>query len=212
MTAYSTLVGDKSTSGSIRDWANNDRIPSEQVLKEAQAAIYARLRVREMRAIGIGTMGTNTEVMALAQDYRAFRGGKMWITGTSKSSLTLRLEHEVEAARSYDETGALESVRPEIFAIVGTEAHFPCIPDAAYVVRYPYFRTPAALGTQTETNFLTEKYPTILRAMCLSYANEYLKNAEERDRWLKVAMALIQDANAESDLSFGGLEMELTNA
>jgi hypothetical protein len=212
VTAYSTLIAAKGTAGSIKDWVNNSTIPSEQILTEAQSAIYARLRVREMHAIGTATMGTGTEVMALASDLRAFRGGRMWITGTAKAAVVLRREDEVEAARSYGSSGTLETFRPEIFAIVGTEAHFPSLPDAEHVVRYPYYRTPAALGTATETNFLTEKYPTILRAMCLSYANDYLKDDAERDRWLKMAMALIMEANAESDMAFGGLEMELTNS
>lgn len=212
MTAFSTLIAAKTTAGSLKDWLNNGTIPSEAIVTEAQAQIYRRLRVREMQTIGTATMGTGTEVVGLDAEMLQFYAGRLTITGTHAAVAVLKRLEDVEAQRFYNGSGVLESGKPSIFAIVGTAAHFPCIPDAGYVFRYPFYKTPAALSTATETNFLTQKFPTMLRAMCMAYAYEYLRNPSEYDRWLKIAEARIDQANAESDMSFGGLEMELTVA
>src|SRR3989442_1526289 len=46
---YTSLTGGKTVPGSIMSWVNYAKLDIEQVLEEAQAVIFQRLRVREMR-------------------------------------------------------------------------------------------------------------------------------------------------------------------
>src|SRR3954470_22103450 len=60
---YTTLVGLVSDVGSIKYWINYSRIDSAGLLAEAEAWIYARLRVQEMLAtddVAIANAATST--------------------------------------------------------------------------------------------------------------------------------------------------------
>ncbi len=47
---YTGLIGAKSSSASLKNWANYSLLPVEELITDAEAQIYSLMRVREMRA------------------------------------------------------------------------------------------------------------------------------------------------------------------
>ena len=62
------------------------------------------------------------------------------------------------------------------------------------------FRSKSALSGSNLTNFLTTRYPTLLRTACLFRGFDYKKEYEAADRNEKRLQTLIYDANAEYDM------------
>jgi hypothetical protein len=63
-----------------------------------------------------------------------------------------------------------------------------------------------ALTSETnETNFLTSRYPHILRTACLAQAYNFMNEDEREAKALAKLAAYIQKANAEADDSYRGL-------
>lgn len=193
---YSILTGDKSVSGSIRNWVNRSDVPAEQVLHEAQAFIYQSLRVREM-------MEADTITLALGESTADLPEGFLdpieftpfgW-------SAPLPFVHESGLRAYRDENGNLISGTPTRWRAFGLRMEVNVEADAAFSGRLEYYDQPAFLAATTyETNFLTARYPTLLRVACLMFAYEHAKDGPQRDREAEAAIALIQAANATNEL------------
>jgi hypothetical protein len=67
-----------------------------------------------------------------------------------------------------------------------------------------YFKSLAALSAANPTNFLTNRYPHLLRKACTAQAWDFLRNAEEYQKDVAALTALVEQVNAESDLVFRG--------
>ena len=67
-----------------------------------------------------------------------------------------------------------------------------------------YFKEPAALTSSNATNFLTTRYPRMLLAAACAFANEYLKDDTEKQYWLAIVTAEIEQAMRESDFERQG--------
>lgn len=194
---YSALTGTRGASGAIRSWINRDDIPIDDILTEAQTYIYERLRVREMTGTAAGTATASSTAITLPTDYLDAR--TLYWTGTDAQKVQRESLESIEERRVYDGT-ALQEAKPTYYAVDGDNIVFPTQTDDAYTYRLVYYKIPAALGTATETNFLTNRHPRLLRSMCLALSNEWMKNESERVYWLQVAEAEILTANKFDDL------------
>lgn len=194
---YTTLVAAKSTAGSIKDWVNADTVPSTAILTDAQAFIYSRLRVRQMMVSASGSLVVDQAYIALPTGYRDTK--RFGLTGIYKAELTGVLIDELEDSYVYDDSGRV-STKPKCFAPDATQLLFDSPPDVAYPYLWRYYGTPTALSGANETNFLTDTYPRILRMACVGFANEFMKDDEERAYWLALCVSEINQANAEGDL------------
>ena len=67
-----------------------------------------------------------------------------------------------------------------------------------------YYDTPAALGSGNETNFLTIRYPILLRSACMMRAYEHMKQTALATGYMQKAMADINEANVTSDMARRG--------
>jgi hypothetical protein len=56
-------------------------------------------------------------------------------------------------------------------------------PDQDYAYVWGFYQVPFLLGPTLETNFLTERTPQLLMSGCVYYANLFLQNYGEADKW-----------------------------
>lgn len=265
------LVGAKTKPGSILNFVNYKKVPVEVVLTEAEAFIYSRLRVREMKAdasitlaehawtaalptgyldpiamrdrvgardmiphhhieeagllrrrvfdedayttlVGSLTVGATAMVVA---DYSNFPSTvpfsilidaeAILVTagaGTANWTITRGFGGTTAAVHANGATvdGALEAGTPMNVAVFNELFQFECKADEIRRFDLVYYKTPAALSASNTTNFLTRRYPHIVRVGCMAGAASYMKDDAEETKQLTKLTGLCEAANAESDL------------
>jgi hypothetical protein len=191
---YSTLTGLKTVAGSIQNWVNRSDIPAAEILTEAQALIYERLRVREMQARGELSFATSAQTASLPTGFLdpvSFRPYE-WAS-------PLPFVHEDALDEYRDADGVLSSGTPSRWAIIGEAAYVDLLPSTTFAGLMLYYKTPTALSGSNETNFITDRYPSLLRYACLAKAYEHMKDQKAAE-YLQFAMSTIQDINASNEM------------
>ena len=190
MANFTTLTGSKTTPGSIKEAINHSGIPVTQILSDAEAWIYQRLRVREMLASTTGTLAAASDTISLS----SLTGYKspffLMFTGTAFTPKFVPERRSLDfVLRSwgYDGDGVRSVGRPYCWASDATTIQFDTIADTAYPYLLRYYRALPALAADNETNFLTDSYPRLLRAVCYAFANEWKKDEREKAYWFQVA-------------------------
>ncbi len=97
---------------------------------------------------------------------------------------------------------------PSCWAIWDEYLQFDQAFDTATQFRLMCFRSPLALSAINQTNFLTSRYPLLLRKACQVMAADFMKDDNEYKRGMDALAALIQATNAESDLMYRGAEID----
>lgn len=95
---------------------------------------------------------------------------------------------------------------PSVWAIFNGAIQFDAAADTAFQGRLLYYRSPPLLSAANPTNFITSRYPTLIRAATMASAASYMKDDEEEQKWMQKLSALIDATNAESDLMYRGAE------
>ena len=197
---YTSLIADKSTSGSIKSWVNYSKLDAESVLEDAEALLYQRLRVREMRA-------SENIPVAIGDDSEALPAGFLdpIITRdiTNGFNLLHRSEEELENMRSWL-SGSLVSGDPSYFAIFDEAFNFDVKTTTAFTIRCVFYKTPTNLGASNTTNFMTSRYPHVLRAACLASAARYMNEDTAYAREERKLFALIDEINIADEFSRHG--------
>lgn len=202
---YTTLVADATTEGSIKYAINYSRIDSAGILEEAQAWIYQRLRVRQMMA------SANVSISSAAST-ASFPTGYLDPLQLSIPGYVSRIRlKDVEWFRSHlgwDEDAVMPEGVPSYWCDFDTTINFDTKADQAYTAKMIYFKKPDALSGSNLTNWLTDRYPTLLRRVCLMFAAEARKEYEIMDRAEMRALQAIDEIRAESDLAMRGMELD----
>lgn len=100
----------------------------------------------------------------------------------------------------------LVSGTPSAWAIWNEYAEFDAAFDEATSFRLNIFRSKPLLSSNIQTNFLTDRYPRLLRVACLAAAADYMKDSAEYQKNMSLLSTLIQATNAESDLMYRGFD------
>jgi hypothetical protein len=202
---YNTLVASETTVGSLKYAINWSRIDSAGIVAEAEAWIFAKIRVRQMV--------TESDVaIASGATSAAFPTGYLDPLHLSIPGYVNRLRLlDVERFRSslaWDQSAELPDGLPTYWADIDGEMQFNAAADQAYTAKFVYFKKPTALGTGNTTNWLTDRYPTLLRRTCLMFAAEARKEYEIMDREEARALQMIEEIKQESDLGLRGFEAD----
>lgn len=202
---YTSLVADETTSGSIKRAINWSRVDSEGILDEAQKWIYAKLRVREMLARDDVDIGEGETAADLPTGY--LDPVIMSIPGVIKR--VRNTDHDrFQRGLAWDSDGLLPEAVPTRFCVFDDVFNFNSRADDDYTGKILYFKRPTDLSADNPTNFLTIRYPTLLRRACLMFAAEERKDRammkESEDR----ALELIDEVKRESDFQFRGMEID----
>lgn len=99
-------------------------------------------------------------------------------------------------------TGALYDGTPSCWTIIGTTAYIDTTIDDTdnYSGQLMYFAQPTALSVSNETNFLTTRYPTLLRHACMFKAYEHMKDAQQAATYMQLAEVALAEAMRTNDM------------
>lgn len=192
---YTTLTAAKTTEGSIKNWVNRSDIPVTNILLEAEAWIYQRLRVREMIADEAFTFDEDASSEALPA---GFLDPVQFVP--YQWACPLMFVHEGSFRPSRTTAGVLQEGTPSMWTIIGTTAHVDVLCSSDFAGRLLYYKQPDALSGDNETNFLTTRYPTLLRSALMMKAFEHMRKTSDAAGYLQKAMADIQEAAATNDM------------
>lgn len=189
----------KTTEGSIRNWLNRNDIPVTNILLEAEADIYQYLRVREMITDEAFTFSTSTSSKALSSLSATFLDPIQFVP--YEWGTPLPFYHEKKMPFSRDSAGALfSSATASAWTIIGSTAHLDVLLSAAFSGRMMYYAQPTALSASNETNFLTIRYPSLLRYACVSKAYEHMKDWGRAKEYMGMMMQALGVANATNEM------------
>lgn len=191
---WTTLTAAKTTAGSIANWANRGDLPTTNILLEAEAAIYERLRVREMMTIATLSFSASANSASLPADFLDPIEFRPYGRGSE-----LPYYHEQKIGMYRDDDGNLEEGEPGRWSIIGTTAYLDVAAESTFAGKLMYFARPAALSVSNETNFLTVRYPTLLRLACMTKAFEHMKLWGQAQTYLALTEAEIAKANATNE-------------
>ena len=80
--------------------------------------------------------------------------------------------------------------------------------DEARTLYLVHFKKLTALGSGNLTNFLTSRYPHLLRQACIVRAHAFMKNWTAHNSELPMLATMIERINAELDLSYRGADID----
>jgi len=109
------------------------------------------------------------------------------------------------AAATYTANKLLTST-PSRWAVWDEMMQFDAAFEIQTAFKLLYFRAPPLLSGTNPTNFLTNRYPALLREATNTKSAAFMKDDEEYNKGLQALTALVQSVNAENDLLYRGLE------
>lgn len=203
--SFTTLTGSKTTAGSIARWVNYSEIDAEDILIEAQALIFQALRVREMRSVWSPTIAIGDSSKALPAGFMDPIGRH--IRDNKNMQFPFIHEQELIDRRVYDADGDLMSGLPSVVAIFDEALQFDMKFDEARTLSLLYYKKPADLASDNLTNWLTTRYPHLLRQACIVSAYASMREWNAHNAEVQKLSAFIDRANVEADLGYRGADL-----
>jgi hypothetical protein len=194
---YGSLIGPKSDKGSIRSWINYDPLDVEGVLLDAQAYIYTALRCREMKSSATVTL---TQGDATAPLPTSFLDPIAFILSDGSRLAPLDERELIENRMLL----AASTVQPAAYSVFDELIQFDALPDAGYSGTMLYYKRPALLARTNPTNFLTTRYPNLLRVACLMHGADQMQDDTEYARWKDRCDSVIAMVSVENDMGARG--------
>ena len=202
---YTTLIASRETAGSIKFQINYDRIDSVAILDEAEKWIYQRLRTFDMMAIE--PIAIAADAVSVTKPTGFLDPIHFGIPGHVNRFKYWDLER-FQASLAWDDTATLPVAPPTVYTRSGDSLLFNAKADQAYTGKIAFFKSPTPLSGSNETNWLTDRYPSLLRRVTLMFAAEARKEYEMFDRTELRALKDIAEIKVESDLNLRGMEMD----
>jgi len=202
---YSTLVAGPDVKGSIQYWINYARIDSESIIEEAQAWIYSKIRTRDMIAADDVSISSGASSASFPDRY--LDPLHLGIPGFI-NRLRLKDVEWFRTCLAWDERAALPEGLPTYWCDFNSTINLNTASDQGYTAKMVYYRRPSPLSLTNTTNFLTSRYPTLVRRACLMFAAEARKEYDLYDRLEVRALQATKEAMEEDDLAKRGLEMD----
>lgn len=103
---------------------------------------------------------------------------------------------------------ALVQGNPYWWAIWDEKIHFDAAFAEATQVQLQYFRSLPLLSSTNTTNFLTTRYPQLLRTACVAAAADFMKDDTEYQKQMSKLTAMIAIIAPENDMFYRGVEID----
>lgn len=128
---------------------------------------------------------------------------QMLVTAVSSDTLTVTRGFNGTTAAAHS-SGAVADAQimagvPCKVSIFNERYEFDARAEEARTYDHVFFRRPLPLSASNPTNFMTERYPHMVRVACLAGAADFMKDKEEYDKQYSRLVDLITAANAEAD-------------
>lgn len=111
------------------------------------------------------------------------------------------------AAASYTANNLISGT-PTQWATWATGLHFDGAFSTATQFRLMCFKSMPLLSAINPTNFLTDRYPQLLRVACMASAAAFMKDDNEEQKNVAKLQQMIQSINAESDFGYMGADLD----
>ena len=134
---------------------DTDAMTIPQLIELGEHRLYSELRVRFMEFSATVVASSGVQTSALPQDYLKARS--IYITGTPTARLEFRTPTEI-----WDINADLPTGKPTVFTVEGENIEWGPIPDALYTARVNYYKRPASLVADADTNGLFTLAPQLL--------------------------------------------------
>jgi hypothetical protein len=210
---YTSLIGPKATSGSIKQFVNYSQIDPAQLLEDAQALLNSMLRTREMIAAAVLSLAVGDSTEPLPTRFLDPIGA--FIVDQRNIAYRHVLETTLMASRVYDSSGVLLQGLPSCWSVFDEAIQFDAKFDTLSTMTMLYYKAPTPLGDGSAgtatTNFLTSRYPNVLRQACRVEAHAFMKNWDAHQAELTKLEAMVARVNQEADLAQRGADIDTEN-
>lgn len=102
----------------------------------------------------------------------------------------------------------LQQVFPQYFGIWDEAIHFDGAFTQACNVQMLYYKTPTLLSSTNQSNFLTNRYPHLMRVACQASAADFMKDDTEYMKSSAALDKLIQAVMVDNDGQYRGIELD----
>lgn len=198
---FPTLAGAKTLPGSIKYGVNYEKVDPEGCILDAEAYIYGTLRCREMKFGTALAVPQGASAVAVPANYLDPLDIVVNETGDDVVQATEKTLNRLRIA----DAGTIGTGPPSVFSVWNEAFQFSTAADRAYTLALVYYGTPAALSSDNPTNFLTRRYPTILRAACLMAAGALMSDDPIYQREKARTDELLARALVENDYALRGI-------
>jgi len=202
---YTTLSGAVTSAGSIKRWVSYSDIDVDTIIEEAQTLVFTTMRVREMR-----TFFTPLS-MSIGDYYKALPTGFLDPISlkdiTNGFELQMITDEQLAINRVYD-SGVLVSSIPTEYAIFTDEAagvegfQFPYKYESAATLHLYGYKTPTLVSGSNASNFLTNRYPFLMRKACIALAANHMNNPEKYAQEKQELIELIGLVNSKDEENY----------
>lgn len=100
----------------------------------------------------------------------------------------------------------LIAASPNRWGVFDEKLKLDCAMESASQFKLLYYRSPKPLSATILTNWLTVRYPKLLRVACMAAAADYMKDDAEYNKHVTALTALVGSTAAENDLQYRGAE------
>ena len=201
---YTTLIGDRNTSGSIANWMNDSRIPAvaDDIIGDAFGNICMRLRHWRMQTTPTPvTVAAGVDSVVVPDDF--IEPAFLTYAGDGPP-LEMSTIEEVVSRFAYV-NNVKQAGRPTRYCLLQEELVFDTKTDQQYLMLMSYYQRPTALSSESTTNWLTRLYPRLVRTALMISAAEWMKDSGQgnfdRTYWTVVFQDQLNAAQIDSDRS-----------
>jgi len=97
---------------------------------------------------------------------------------------------------------------PVFWAIWDENIQFDAGFQQQYILRMNYYQSLPLLSSTNQTNFLTNRYPHLMRTACVTAAADFMKDDAEYQKGMARLTQLIEVGTMENDMQYRGLELD----
>lgn len=160
------------------------------------------------------SQGSTITIIGLAAVGGLTLNGTFPVTGIIDAN-TITIEAPSEASASATGGGASGTYTankmivstPQLYGVWDDKVKFECAFETNEALRLPYYRAPKLLSADNPSNWLTTRYPRLLRTACQAAAADFMKDGEEYTKAITALTGLIQSTAAEDDLMYRGADL-----
>jgi hypothetical protein len=94
------------------------------------------------------------------------------------------------------------------WAIWDEEIHFDCAGNQSLNYQLQYYQSLPLLSSTNQSNFLTNRYPQLMRTACVAAAADFMKDDNEYQKGMQRLQQMIMQISVENDMQYRGMELD----